>query len=220
MPGSSFPGGKFWEKESSETVESRFTCSLFADDTFILGDGEEMEEGVGIIKEVLAEFEEKNNDHEEETIKFGDLINVNTRMRGCLMGAKTDVQQRKARPGKAWCQVKKQLYRSTLPRRTQARIIEACVEAALLFDCNTGVCYVRESKTLQSWIDRSYKRLWCRNTCPPLIQIELEGVNLVDMREFFGIKSIRYKIEKRTLARIGHVIRMEDSRLVETVVLG
>ena len=97
----------------------------------------------------MAEFEEKNNDHKEKTLKFGDLINDNTRMLGCWMGAKTDVQQRKARAGKAWFQVKKQFYRSTLPKCTQARIIEACVEAALSFDCNTRVWYVREIKTLQ-----------------------------------------------------------------------
>ena len=50
--------------------------------------------------------------------------------------------------------------------------------------------------------------------------MELEGVNMVDVREILGIKSTRYKIEKITLERIGHVIRMEDSRLVKTVVLG
>ena len=220
MPGSSFPGRKLWEKESSETVETRFTCSLFADDTTILGEEEEMEEGVRIIKEVMAEFEEKNNDHKEERLKFGDLNDDNTRMLGCWMGAKTDIQQRKARAGKAWFQVKKQLFRSTLPRRTQARIIEACVEAALLFDCNTRVWYVREIKSLQSWIDRCYRRIWGRNTGPPLIQMQQQGVNMFDVREALGIKSIRYKIEKRILERIGHIIRMDDARLVKTAVLG
>ena len=50
--------------------------------------------------------------------------------------------------------------------------------------------------------------------------MELEGVNMVDVREFLGIKSIRYKIEKKTSERIGHVIRMEDSQLMKTAVLG
>ena len=68
----------------------------------------------------MAEFEEKNSDHKEEILTFGHLNNDNTRMFGCWMGAKKDVQQRKARAGKAWFQVKNQLYRSTLPKRTQA----------------------------------------------------------------------------------------------------
>ena len=118
-----------------------------------------MDEGVGVIKEVMTESEEKNNEHKEGTLKFGDLINGNTRMLGCWMRAETDVQQRKARAGKAWFQVMKQLYRSTLPRRTQTRIIEACVEAALLFDYNTRVWYVREIEALQSWIDGCYRRI-------------------------------------------------------------
>ena len=77
---------------------------------------------------------------------------------------------------------------------------------------------MREIKTPQSRIDRCYRRILCRNTGPSLIQMELEGVNMVDVREFLGIKSIRYKIEKGTLERIGHVIRMEDFRLVKTAV--
>ena len=43
---------------------------------------------------------------------------------------------------------------------------------------------------------------------------------MFDVREKLGIKSIRWKIEKRTLERIGHVMRMDDSRLVKIAVLG
>ena len=43
---------------------------------------------------------------------------------------------------------------------------------------------------------------------------------MVDMRKVLGIKSIRWKIEKRVLERIGHVMRMENSRKTKAFVLG
>ena len=43
---------------------------------------------------------------------------------------------------------------------------------------------------------------------------------MVDVREEFGVKSLRWKIEKRVLERIGHVVRMDDGRMVKAVVLG
>ena len=45
--------------------------------------------------------------------------------------------------------VKTQLKRTRLSKCTQARIFEACVESALLFDCHTRVWYVKETKQLQ-----------------------------------------------------------------------
>ena len=43
---------------------------------------------------------------------------------------------------------------------------------------------------------------------------------MVDVRRELGVKSLRWKIEKRCLERIGHVLRMDDSRMVKAVVLG
>ena len=41
-----------------------------------------------------------------------------------------------------------------------------------------------------------------------------------DVRNELGVKSVRYKIEKRCLERIGHVMRMDDERKVKAVTLG
>ncbi len=41
-----------------------------------------------------------------------------------------------------------------------------------------------------------------------------------DVRKDLGIKSIRWKVEKRVLERIGHVLGMEDDRTVKATVLG
>ena len=55
---------------------------------------------------------------------------------------------------------------------------------------------------------------------PPLIQMQQEGKNMQDVRNSLGIKSIRAKIEKRTLERIGHIMRVEDNRMVKAATLG
>ena len=42
---------------------------------------------------------------------------------------------------------------------------------------------------------------------------------MVDVWTSLGIKSLPWKIEKRVLERIGHVIRMENSRITKAFVL-
>ena len=62
VPGSALPGEKLWEKRHSEAVEVWMDLSLFADDTTIVGDEEELEDGVAATKKVMGDFEERNND--------------------------------------------------------------------------------------------------------------------------------------------------------------
>ena len=44
--------------------------------------------------------------------------------------------------------------------------------------------------------------------------------NLIDVREMLGVKTLEWKIEKRVLERIGHVLRMDNGRVTKAVVLG
>ena len=55
---------------------------------------------------------------------------------------------------------------------------------------------------------------------PPLRQMQEEHKKMVDVRRELGVKSIRWKVEKRVLERIGHVMRMGDDRVVKGMVLG
>lgn len=41
-----------------------------------------------------------------------------------------------------------------------------------------------------------------------------------DVRNRLGVRSIRWKTEKRVLERIDHVMRMEDGRITKEAVLG
>ena len=133
---------------------------------------------------------------------------------------KEDIKNRKKRANGIWFKVKKQLKNTRLSKRTQAKIVEACVENALLFDCNARTWWGGEMKELQSYVDRCYRYVWSNKTGPPLIQMQREGVNSQDIRSRYGIRSVRWKVEKRVLERIGHVMRMDDGRTVKQAILG
>ena len=220
VPGSSFPNINRWEKGNSEAKRVKFESGLFADDTTQLGRKKELEMGVRITKEVMASFEERNNDDKEEHLIFGEEEGEKIRMLGTYMGPKEDVKQRIKRAGHAWYQVKPRLKGTKLSKKMQARIIEACVESTALFDCHVRTWEVREIKRIQSTMDKMYRYVWSKKIKPPLIQMQEEGVNMQDIRNELNIKTIRWKIEKRVYERIGHVFRMDDDRLVKAAVLG
>ena len=220
VPGSSFPGESNWEKANSEAKRVRIDKALFADDTTKIGHKKELEEGVKVTKEVMNKFEERNNDNKEESLIFGYEGSEKIRMLGVWMGEGEDVKQRLKRAGMSWSKVKNRLKGSKLSKKMQAKIVEACVESTLLFDCQTRTWHQSEIKKLQSLMDRQYRYIWSNKRKPPLIQMQEEHVNMQDVRNQLGVKSVRIKIEKRVLERIGHIFRMEDDRQVKIATLG
>ena len=65
----------------------------------------------------------------------------------------------------------------------QAKIVEACVESTVLFDCQARTWHGGEIKKLQSMMDKKYRQIWSRRTGPPLIQMQREGKNMFDVRK-------------------------------------
>ena len=171
-------------------------------------------------KKVMNAFEERNNDNKEETLDFGTEEGNKIRMLGSWMGWEEDVNQRLKIGGAAWAKIRRRLKGSRLSKRKQAKIVEACVESTILFDCQARTWQKREMKKLQQFIDKRYRYIWSRRNQPPLIQMQAEGKNMQDVRNELGIKSLRWKIEKRTLERIGHVMRLPDDRMVKAATLG
>ena len=220
VPGSCFPGTSRWEKPNSEAKRIKIDKGLFADDTTIVGKKNELQQGVDETKRIMAKFEERNNDDKEEHLDFGTEESEKIRMLGSWMGEKNDTSQRMKRGGAAWMKVKNRLKGSKLSKRSQAKIVEACVESTVLFDCQARTWHGGEIKKLQSMMDKKYRQIWSRRTGPPLIQMQREGKNMFDVRKDLGVKSLRWKIEKRVLERIGHVMRLKDDRTVKAVVLG
>ena len=50
--------------------------------------------------------------------------------------------------------------------------------------------------------------------------MQVRGENMYDVRARLGVKSVQWKIEKRALERVGHVMRMKDESLKKVAVLG
>ena len=220
VPGSSFPCTSLWEKPNSEAKRIKIDKGLFADDTTIVGKKKELQQGVDETKRIMERFEERNNEDKEEHLNFGTEESESIRMLGSWMGEKKDTDQRLKRGGAAWMKVKNRLKGSKMSKRSQAKVVEACVESTILFDCQARTWYVSEIQKLQRMMDKRYRFIWSRKTGPPLIQMQQEGKNMYDVRKDLGVKSLRWKIEKRVLERIGHVMRMENDRTVKAVVLG
>ena len=220
VPGSNFPNVKLWESHNSEAKKKVVDKGLFADDTAGVGKQKELETGITIMKEEMARIEEMNNEDKEEILIFGTEEGNAIRMLGSYIGDKVDLAQRKKRGNLAWIKVKRQLKHSKMSKKIQARVVEAVVESTMLFDCNVRVWYIRDIKKMQSQVDKMYRYIWSSKKQPPLMQMQEDNVNMQDIRNKLGIKSMRWKIEKRVLQRIGHVFRMQDDRLVKNVTLG
>ena len=75
------------------------SLSIFADDTTIIGKKGEIDTGVEEVKNIMAKFEEKNNDDKEETLNFGAKEGKKIRMLGCLTVAEINLKNRIRRGG-------------------------------------------------------------------------------------------------------------------------
>ena len=116
--------------------------------------------------------------------------------------------------------MKEHLKNTRLSKRWQARIVQACVESALLFDCQARVWWKKDVMRLQKWMDKCWRYVWSNRNREPLRQIQVRGENMYDVRARLGVKSVQWKIETRVLERVGHVMRMKDESLTKVAVLG
>ena len=151
---------------------------------------------------------------------FGTEEGGDIRVLGSWLGAEADRMNRIRRAGMLWEQVKGWLRGLKMSKKTQVKIVEACVESSLLYDCQARVWYKKDVRALQSWMDRCYRWVWSGGRGQPLRKMQEQGRNMVDVRGSLEIRSVEAKVEKRVLERIGHVMRMGDERMTKAVVLG
>ena len=116
--------------------------------------------------------------------------------------------------------MKARLKNTKITKKQQARVVEACVESGLLFDVTVRAWYNSDIKNLQSWVEKCYRYLWSNKKQPALIEMLDKGKNMQDVRNELGVKSLQWKIEKRSLQRIGHILRMSDNRPTKAAVFG
>ena len=69
--GLSFEGVKVWVRGGREFKTVRISCDLFADDNTIVVRSDAIDGSVKLVKSVMNEWEERNNDAKEEVLEFG-----------------------------------------------------------------------------------------------------------------------------------------------------
>ena len=111
-------------------------------------------------------------------------------------------------------QIRKRFMKCELSKKTQAKVVETCVESTILFNFALRPFSQSETKRIQSWIDKRYRYIWS-NKEELLKQMERSHMNMQDVRNELDVMTIRSKIEKSHLIRIGHIARMSDERLVK-----
>ena len=193
---------------------------LFADDTTILGEHQHIEEAKSTTKKVMSFFEEQTNETKEVNLVIGEAEAANTRFLGTWLGEKEDTNIRIQRGMGAWSKVKKRLKHSRLSKRTQARVVEAVVESTMMFNCSTRTWNASEINRMQKKADQCYRYIWSSKTKPPLMEMEEKHMNRWNVRKELRVRSIRNKIEKRSLERLGHVLRMPEESRTKQVTFG
>ena len=93
---------------------------------------------------------------------FGTEESGKVRMLGSWMGWKEDVDERLKRASRAWWKTRNRIRGVKFSRNLQARVVEACVESTLLFDCQGRSWRIGEIKRLQKMIDKAYRYVWSR----------------------------------------------------------
>jgi len=107
-----------------------------------------------------------------------------------------------------------------LPKVTQAKVFEACVESTMLFNFAVRPFLAKEVKSFQRFCDKKYRYIWSDRKGEPLRQMQEYGINMADIRNQLQVSSIRTKIEVAHLTRMGHILRLPDESLVTQALLG
>ena len=97
---------------------------------------------------------------------------------------------------------------------------EGCIESTLLFNAAVRPFHQREIKVMQTFVDKKYRYIWSEKKGESLRQMQEQGLNMTDIRKALEVSTIRNKIEKAHLMRMGHTLRMSDDRIVKQAVLG
>ncbi|XP_075256680.1 uncharacterized protein LOC142349151 [Convolutriloba macropyga] len=208
------------DQKNQEAQSFQIKNVLFADDTTILCQPTYMENAENTTKRIMGLFEEKTNEAKGEDIILGEPSAAETRFLGTWIGEIEDTNTRVKRGMGAWSKVKRRLKHSRLTKKTQARVIEAVVESAMLYNCNVRTWSIGEINRLQKKVDKCYRYVWSGKTQPPLKEMEKKKKNMWNVRKELMIKSVRAKIERRSLERLGHVIRLPEERKTRRIAFG
>ena len=106
---------------------------------------------------------------------------------------------------------------TTHKENTVSRVVQAIVENTMLYNCQVRTWYMSKINRFQSCVDKCYRSIWSSKRMAPLKEMEQKKKNRWDVRKELGIKSIRMKIEKRSLEGYRQMLRVEPERVVQYV---
>ena len=89
----------------------------------------------------------------------------------------------------------------------------------MLFDCQARAWAPPDLARMQSLVDKGYRSVWNNGDGRVLKRMEATGTNMYMTREELAVRSLRTKVEGRALERIGHILRMPNTRITKRVVL-
>ena len=168
----------------------------------------------------MGEFEERTNESKEVKMEFGERDSEEIRMLGTYMGNEHGTNVRMKRSARTWMQIRKRFMKCKLSKKTQAKVVETCVESIILFNFAVRPFSTLETKRIQSWIDKRYRYIWSNKKEELLRMMERNRMNMPDVRNELDVMTIRSKIEMSHLVRIGHIARMSNERLVKQATTG
>ena len=102
-----------------------------ADDTTTIGMSDGIEEGKQIIKNVMREFEERTNEQKKEKMEFRAKDSKEIQMLGTCIENEHDTKMQIKRAARTWMQIKKKFMTCKLSKKTQAKVVETCVESTI-----------------------------------------------------------------------------------------
>ena len=189
------------ENEGIETIEL-----LFTDERTTTGKKNEIFKGRYIVVEVMSRSEGKCHPDKEEHVYFGEKASETAK----------DTHERLKMGRQAVWKVRKRLMRIRLSRKAPVAIVETVVELSPLFDCGIRPSGISEVTMLQRVVDEAYRYIWSRkNRGPTKQQRKKENISMFEVRKVLNAAHLRSRIEKRSLQRIGHMLRMDNSRTTE-----
>ena len=109
---------------NSEAKRTDFDLSLFADDTTIIGNGQEIDIGKELIEEVMETLKSKLTNKGRACYLWG-LRNWQYKNVRNLVRQGKDTKMRLQRAGKVWSTIRKRFIKCMLSKTTQAKVFEA-----------------------------------------------------------------------------------------------
>jgi hypothetical protein len=145
------------------------------------------------------------------TISFSPQFNYLGSIIHCSLSDSHDVANRIRKASAAFGALRETIFGTKyVPLQAKAALYSSGVLSVLLYGCESWCLTQKGMLTpLRNWHNKRIREM-CRVT---MHQVELYGITSVELQKRIGIWDLDYYVGRRTLQWVGHVVRMDKSRL-------